>query len=256
MIEKNDLNWGGITYLSKMIPCQRSHISRVLKGELHLTPDQAIAVTRVLKLSEDAKEFFILQVEFERAGTNELREYLSKKIQSLRQKHQNLSNRMERKLSLVSEREAIYFSNWAWSAVHLATSIPSVKTAKEIATKLSLPIHLVEEVLLKLKEFDLVKKENGKWYFGGGSVHFPRDSALMKFYLTNWRQKAMDAMSFSDLNQVHFTNIQTVSRQDVDVLRERILNLVDEYKAISDPSSPEEMVCLNIDFFGIESKRT
>lgn len=242
---------GGISALAEAIPCQRSHLSRVLKGELHLTPDQALAAARALRFSEAETEYFLVLVDHERAGSKALRTRLAGKLKFLKQEHENIGRRIERLIVPASAREMEYFSSWIWVALHVLTSVPQLRTTKALAQRLQLGEALTQRYLERLAELGFVRRERQQWIFASGSLHTPAGSPVTSFHHGNWRQQAVLNVQRSDEEAVHFTNVQSISNRDVERLRQVVFRAIDEFRKIAEPSEPEDAFCLNFDFFRI-----
>lgn len=250
---KHEIEKGGrgqITKMAEAAQCQRSHLSRVLSGQLHLTLEQAFRVSRFLKLAETESAYFIKLVEFERSGDPEYRSSLKQELTRLRQIDEDLANRLKEP-TIAPERETIYYSAWYWSAIHILVSIPQYQTPRAIAERLHLSTAFVEKCLQRLREFDLVKFEKGRWQFSGSSIHLSKNSTLNSVQHSNWRSRAvLSSQNPADLG-VHYTVVQSLSVDDFETVKQLILKTIDDYTRIAKPSKEEELVCLTCDFFKV-----
>lgn len=61
----------------------------------------------------------------------------------------------------------------------------------------------------------------------------------------------MQKLDVAAQDDLFFTAPLTVSKSDAEQLHRRLLDLIAEAGAVVDPSAPEEMHCLNIDFFKV-----
>src|SRR5690349_4608042 len=90
---KHEIEKGGrgeITRMAEAAQCQRSHLSRVISGQLHLTMEQAFRISRFLKLAETESVYFIKLVEFERSGDPDYRANLRQELTRMRQNEEDL----------------------------------------------------------------------------------------------------------------------------------------------------------------------
>lgn len=242
-------NRGLLTRAAEALGCQRSYLSRVLLGELHLTPDHAFALCEFLNYGEEKRIFFQLLVERERAGSRTYRLHLDKRVSELRQAHQNLANQTGRKNLTQSDLQVRYFSSWIWTAVHFLTSIPKFQAPDVLAHHLGLPLTLVKNCLSSLKNDDFVKQDKQKWIYSGGEFHLDKGAANLLLHHQNWRARAMLDAQNDQTEGVHYTAVQTLSRADAAKIKEKLLSFIAETSRIAGPSNPEEAVVLTIDLF-------
>lgn len=242
-------NRGQISRAAEYLNCQRSYLSRVISDEPHLSPDHALQLSLFWKLKPDERDYFLTLVEHERAATPELRAYTLSKILELKKKHESIGNRTERKSEGFEAERVTYFSSWEWSAIHFMTSIPELQTAKKISEKLGLK---ESEVLKKLKvlvEREFVEEVRDRFIYKGGEFHAPKNSPLVLLHHQNWRARAvLDAQDFGN-DGLHYTNIQTMSREDAEKLKTLLLDFISESNRIAGPSKPEEAIAITCDLF-------
>lgn len=250
-IESEETSRGLITQMASAARCQRSHLSRVISGTLHLTPDQALGLTRYWNFNDEETDYFLTLVDRERAGSPELRDRLGKKLQASRRKQEDLTKRLKRMEVIPTGVDTSYYSAWYWSAIHILVSIPEYQTVETISRRLALPETMVKTCLETLEQQEFVKRSGGKWKIGTASIHLPRNTPVIGIHHNNWRQKAvMDAVQ-PDSDGVHYTVIQSISVSDFEKLKAMMLRWIDEYAAVASPSKEEELICFACDLFRV-----
>lgn len=238
--------------LAEAAGCHISYLSQVLHGNVHLTPDHAAALSDYWKLDGDDSEYFLNLVGFARAGSPSLRRILDKRIKEAKSRHQELSNRHRGAKQLSEEDFAEYYSNWYFSAIHILLGIPSYQTPQKIASRLMLSEEIVHTALEKLEQLKVIRRgKKGTWEISAGDVFLPKASALTTPYHTVWRERAMCDSQFRRPDSIHYTIVYSMSRKDVEKLRERILELIEEMRATIKNSANEELVTFTCDFFRI-----
>jgi len=78
---------GMIAALAKAARCQSPYFSRVLLGKAQLSLEQAHALQRPLGHNRSETAYFILLVEWARAGDRELKTFFLEQLESARAKH-------------------------------------------------------------------------------------------------------------------------------------------------------------------------
>lgn len=240
---------GQLSRAAEFLNCQRSYLSRVIAEELQLTPDHALQLTLFWKFSVDERDYFLALVDHERAATPELRAFNQSKILDLRKKNTSIESRTPRKVMEVGAEQVAYFSSWTWSAIHFLTSVPELQTPRALAERLGLREEIVLDQLHALARRNLVEEKRGRWIYKSGEFHAPKDSPLVLLHHQNWRTRAMlDAQSF-DNGSLHYTNVQTMSREDAEKIKALMLDFISESNRIAGPSEPEDGVVVLCDFF-------
>lgn len=244
-------SWGMVTKMAQAAGCQRSQLSRVLSGQINLTPDQAYGLCEFWALSEVEAKYFLKLVEHARAATKSYREKIESELRVMKRSQEDLSIRLKRPQIGESEVQSIYYSSWLWAAVHILVSIPEYRTINKISQRLSLDPIQVVEVLKVLKGHGLVKEKNDEWSFNSFATHLPQRSPFVSLHHANWRQRAV-LSSQSPLDEgVHYTVVQSVSLPDFQKIKDLILNLIDAYTKIASPSKEEELACFLCDWFRV-----
>lgn len=248
-MEQNLEQWGLLSAMAEAAHCQKSHMSRVLSHKVDLTLEQARGLCTFFKLDENESEYFLTLVELARAGTPELRQRFEKRIKLMRVEQEDLSKRLKKSNLGAEEKELLFYSAWYWTAIHILATIPEYQTLKAMAKKLSLTEDFVLHCLKLLEGYGLVRKENDRWIHNSSSFHVSKKSPLVSLHHSNWRARAvLDAQNPLNEN-LHFTVVQSISRQDYENLKQLFLNTIDEYNKIASPSQEEELICFCLDFF-------
>ena len=251
------LNWvkdqphGVLSRMAEALQCQNSHLSRVLNGHLHFVLDQAYAMSEFLNLGSDETDYFMSLVEFERSANPRYKTKLVQKMKSLKRRQENLSERFQLERIGEIQKEAVYYSSWMYSAIHILTTIPAYQEEGAISERLSLSLPLVRSVLSQLEQFGLVKKAGAKWKTTSEFIHLPKASPMNSVQNGNWRSRAVLKSQDYGADDLHYTVVQSLSRKDFEVVKQLFLDVLSKYKKVADPSKEEELACLCLDFFKV-----
>lgn len=224
-------------------------ISQVLNTEKDLSLEQGILICEYLGMSEAEREYFIALMEYERAGSKALKNYFLKRLQFLK-KQADLAVTKSGKAEEIREQDkAIFYSQWYHSAVRLLTSLSECKTLDTIAEKLKLPKSQVRKTLDFLASVGLVKESNGKYEMGPSRTWVPANSPYAARHHINWRLKAFETYQQMGEADLALTVPMTLSKQDAVRFRKLLVEFIESLNPLIDASEPEELRCLNVDFF-------
>ena len=98
-------------------------ISQIFKGDKDLSLEQAHKLTEYLGHTELERKYFLALVALERAGTADLRSYYKKEIRQLIAQSQDLSKRVKHTTGLSRDQQCLFYSDWIYSGLRLATEI-------------------------------------------------------------------------------------------------------------------------------------
>lgn len=248
-LKTQEAGWGVLTRLAKAAECHRPYLSKVVAGEAHLTASQLFGLAKYWQFSEAETEYLLRLLEIEKATQAKFKKYLRDKNEELKRKEEKLAKLVDRPALSPDSKDALYFSFWAWCAVHVLTSIPQFQTVKAISERLHLPPAQVEWMLATLAGWGSVKEEKGRWKFAANEHHISRESPLSVFHHSNWRQLAMLNAQKQLPESVHFTVVQSVSREDFEKIRGLVLEAIRNVAKIAGPSAEEKMYAFSCDFF-------
>jgi len=250
-IEANSGQRGYLTKLAKGANCQKSYLTLVVRGEVHFTPEHAMGLAEFWGLSDLESDYFLDLVSFERASTPSLRAKLKKRLVELQKANSDLGKRYSESGIDSSEAQAIYYSAWHMSAIHVTLSIPGTQSAEEISEKLQLPLEIVRTGLAKLREIGVVKNDGSKWKAAKGNLHVGKDSMFNSLNHQNWRTRAVADSQRKDSAGLHYTAVQSVSRDDFRKIRELLLKSIDQQRKIVAPSKDEILATFCCDWFEV-----
>lgn len=195
--------------------CKTAYVAQVLGGGAHFSLEQAEGINGLLEHSEDEGDFFLLLVQFARAGTERLRRRLRAQMKTLRDRQTNLKQRFGVRSELSEQEVLEFFSRWSIVAVHIAATIPRLKTRAAIAEALAVEPSLVKDALDFLIAKGLLEEKNGRLEPGPTKLFVGKDSAILKMHHANWRQKAIQYLDRDKADEnVHFTAVYSVSAVD------------------------------------------
>jgi uncharacterized protein (TIGR02147 family) len=250
-IESHRDEYGYKSKLADAAGCQKSFFSQVVNAHVHLTPEHALGLANYWKLNQREREYFLELVNYGRAGTKDLGDYIKEKLISLRKENEHLGKRYSQpNLSVPNDLAAVYYSSWHYSAIHILLTIPQYQTPAKVAKRLHLPEPYVVEILRQLQALELVTKhQDGSWRASKKSLHLPKDSVFNSVNNSNWRQRATESSFRGGSDHIHYTGVYSLSVDDLAKLRELIFETIDRSRQIVGPSSEEELVCMSCDLF-------
>lgn len=231
--------------------CQNSHLSRVLKDEINLTPDQAFLAGEFMKLNPRESDYFLTLVELARAGDPKYRQALEIKAAKLRVDSEDFGKRVQSKKLNNPINEMRYYSRWQYSALHVLTMKSGGVSMADCCHMINLTHEQAREDLDALVEMGLVVKSENTFTSTNKFIHLSKESPMNSIQHKNWRENASRSSQRQKSDGLHFTMVQTISEKDFLKIKELLFSTIDQYRKIADPSKEEKLICLCLDFFNV-----
>jgi uncharacterized protein (TIGR02147 family) len=235
--------------LAEAAGCQLSFFSQALHSHVHLTPDHAAGLAAFWGFDHDERDYFLELVNFARAGSSHLKAILSKRLSEIRERHENLAKRYKKEQTVRPEDQALYYSSWHLSAIHILLTIPEFRSVQQIAKRLGLPPVMIQESLDQMAKMGLAVKTGSSWHPGQTDIHLARDSVLTSMNHSNWRNRAVLDSYQRESGGMHYTAVHSLTRSDYEKIKEVTLKFLDQTRAVVRPSKEEELACLTLDWF-------
>lgn len=249
-LEQNSTERGYKTRLASAAGCKLSYLSQVLKGIAQLTPEHALALCDFWNLQLHERDYFLNLVHRDRAGTASLKKHYSNVLNDLRRRHTKLSSHLEPSAAsnVETERLQTYYRAWQISAVHIALSVPELQTITALARRLRIPISSVEAALGVLQKLGIVEHARGHWRLTKKNLHVSDNPDLSTLNHINWRQRGIMQLQERPSEGLHYTAVSSISRADIERVREVLVSAIKSTRSIIGPSKEEEIVSLLVDF--------
>lgn len=242
---------GQLLRLAKSASIHSSVLSQVFQGQRDLTSEQAVATADYFGLSDSEARYFHLLVQLERASTQRLKALVRQEIDEIREREEQIVQRIPVTSKLSDEQKALFYSNWFYSGARVLSSITQYQDLNVLSERLRLTRTQTDTVAAFLLQHGLcIEAKNGKIKPGPQSTHIDAKSPITARHHANWRIKAMEKHSnLSHRKELAYTAPLSLSEADAFKVRALILEFIESVCKVTDPSASETAFCLNIDWF-------
>jgi len=240
---------GELKNLAQKLQTHSSALSQILRGKQEFTLDQGVVVSEYFGLTPQEIDYFLTLIQLARAKTKKLQKIIYRQLARLR--IQTASYEPEQKIVSVSDKDrAIFYSTWYYSAIRLLTSIDGFETTESIARYYKLPNDIVEAVIEFLVDTGLCVREGGRIKIGPMRTHLDVDFQSRSRHHLNWRIKGLDRVTSPKPQEFFFSFPMCLTEDNAASVKKILLETLDRVeKVLSDPSKPQKLSCLNIDWF-------
>jgi uncharacterized protein (TIGR02147 family) len=224
-------------------------VSQIFKGDKQLSLELSLELADYIGLNEEETDFFILLVEFAKAGSHKLQNKFLGQIKKRQEKVKKIENRIKKEFELSEEAKAIFYSSWIYSGVRLLTAVKGYQDASSIAKKLGLPRPVIQRVVDFLIQNRLVEVKKDLLVASDLSTHIGSSNMLVLKHHQNWRLQGFQKMNFNEESDLFYTGPTALSKEASQEIRNMILKFIESFRKTAGPSDSEETHCLNIDWF-------
>jgi uncharacterized protein (TIGR02147 family) len=237
--------------LAEAAKCQPSFLSQALAGSVHLTVDHAAGIADFWHFTRDESRYWLALVQEERASHSALKKSCKEQRMEIRDKQKDLAQRLNYpKLSSASE-QARYYRSWLMPALHIAVSIPELRTPGSLAAHFQVAVTDVLQALSELEQLGLVKRVTPqRWNLTGQFLHLDTESPFFSTHHINWRfRSAAHLQQIGPRESLHYTSVVSLAAKDLPRLEELARRFIADAHELISKSKEEKLVCLTLDLF-------
>ncbi len=144
-----------------------------------------------------------------------------------------------------------YYSAWFYFAIHIALVIPELQEVNALSKRFNLPVDLVVSVISFLQDCGLVIQENCEYKFTTTRIHLDRNSDFIQRHHINWRSQCLQSVEKNLKEDMHFSTVFTISKSDYYLVRESLINAIENVRKIIRPSASEDLAAITLDLFKV-----
>ncbi len=246
---KNEKKRGMQSAYSKAAGCKNSYFSQMLKTKINLTQEHAINLCNLWQFNEMETEYFLLLLDYARAGTIKLKEFIHKKLNDIRRKSSELA--IQFTPAKDSKKFYEYYSSWYYAAIHMALGIKGLDTPYNISKRLYINEKKVNKCLSYLKKVGLADEKNGFWKSTEKNIHLPRESFMASPQHKNIRIFSLNKLDEENENDMFFSSFYSLSYEDFFIIRDELLKTLTKIRQKVLQSKEEDVFCLICDWFKV-----
>lgn len=250
---KRNKHKGLISQIAEVCGCDRTYISQILKGKADLLPDHMIRLTHFLNLNESESDYLLHLLLKDRANSLSSKNLFETKLANARENASEISKRVKSKKDseeiISEEHKTLYYSNLLIPVIHTLTSIENFQTIESISKKLHCTETFVIQTLNLLEDMKLIHRSKDKFIHSGKNIYLKRDAAhIYSLHL----QSRLEAVKRSfNKEDIHFTNIFTIAKEDLEVVKSQIIKLIEDQRNTVHASGSQVACVFCCDFYSV-----
>lgn len=224
-------------------------LSQALQTDKHLSLETSAEICEYIGLGEKESEYFLLLVDYQRAGAFKLKKILERKLDKEQRIASQLQNRITKDRELTDVEKMQFYSSWAYSAIRIISALPNMNDIHSISDYLKIPVARVKEIVDFLIEKNLCQLQDGKLTYGVQQTYIGISSPFVVRHHTNWRLQGLQKMELRRDEDLFYTHTLALSNEAAEKIRLLLPRFIEEILAISRPSESETVRCISIDWF-------
>lgn len=245
---------GEVARMATAVGIYPTLLSQVFSQKKHLTLDMALKVAEYVCLNELETEYFLALIQFERSNDKSVQKYWKKKIDYFKNENLKLKNRISHESKALTDPErAVYYSSYVYTCVrqYLLTGEKG-RSLNEICERFNLPRIRAAQIMKQMLDFQLISEENGLFKIVNNSTYIEKGSPHLLKHFVNWRLKAIQQHEDLSDNELMFTAVVSLSRDDFNRLREEMAQFIKKFFDTVHASPAEDVATINLDWFWVK----
>jgi uncharacterized protein (TIGR02147 family) len=229
-----------------------SLISIVLAGKQNFSLEHAFRITEFLGLGPRESEYFILLVQWERAGSENLRHLFHTQILRIQKEMSRVTARAPKTERTVGKDELLeYYGSWDHSAVHMCLRNPATQDYASIGKRLGIDLARVKKSIAVLEKIGFIQRKKGRFVVVDQHFHFGEHSPALRMLHLNSRNAAIRSLDDEKKSDLHYSVLVSADSDSRRKLRELLLELVGKTQELFQHAKDEELFALNLDLFDL-----
>lgn len=242
---------GGRSRLADFLNCKLGFISQVLSGDADFSLEHGLLIAEYLQLSDSEKDFFLLLLQKDRAGSTKLQKHFQIQIDKILKERLEVRSRLKKASEVSEDQFRTYYSKWYYTAIHMCTLIPSLRTADKIHKYLCIPIEEVVAALSELEAMGFIQRKEREFLPQKRRYHLSEKSPTLKNHHTNWRLASVRSLDSKATDDLHYSSVMSISQSAFLEIRKLLLEAVENSEPIIESAKDEGVYTLTIDLFEV-----
>lgn len=242
---------GGRSRLAQILGCHPGFISLVLSKRSDFSPEHGIQIAEHFRLDAEEKDYLILLIQKDRAGSISLKKHYEEKLRSIQKMRMEVKSHIQTTHELSAEEQLQYYESWFLTALHMCILVPQLRNIPAMASYLNIPLEQVKAGLAILENIGLVKQTKGIFLSTQKRIHLGKKGFALKKHHTNWRLHAITSLDRSSDHDLHYSSVMSISYQAAAQIKEILLESIRGSEPIIKEAVDEGVFALNLDLFEV-----
>lgn len=242
---------GGRAKLAKLLGCQPGFVSIVLAEKSDFTPEHGMQIAEYLHLNMEEKNYFLLLLQKDRAGSVALRQHYETQIKAIQNQKKEVKSRIAVTHEISFEDQMRYYQSWFQTAVHMCTLVPRLRTPAAMSEYLYVPIETIKQTLETLLQLGVVTQKNGQFSSTQKRMHISEKNIALKTHHANWRHRALNALDFNNEEALHYSSVMSISKSAMTEIKQILLKAIESSEPVIKEAKDEGVFALTMDLFEV-----
>lgn len=245
---------GSQSALAGAILCQPSYLTKILKGETELSPEQADATAQFFHLGDEEAESLLWLVLRERAGTPALKKRFTKYILDMRKKQVDQfratpdHNEIETLKKFQREDLIVYYAHWYYAAAHMLMTIPGEHTVESLSRDLQVSKGALQVMLRHLEKMGIVEFKNGSYKVTANEIFLNAADTTIKKWHLSWRNRLLQVLDTPPMKgDFHHTYLISCTEEDIAQIRKFFEDAIKKTFEVARSAKSERAIVIGID---------
>lgn len=234
-----------------MLGCHAGFISLVLAGKSDFSVEHAIQIADFLHLNLEEKNYLLLLVQKDRAGSVLLKQHYEAQLKDIQKEKKEIKSRISTTHALSSEEQLKYYEHWFLAALHMCTLVPHLRTPSAMAGYLNLSAETTKNALETLKNLGIITQKGNTFESTQKRIHLGEKNLALKIHHSNWRARSLNSLDYISEADLHYSSIMSISKTTMAEIKQILLKAIQDSEAPIKTAKDEGVFALTIDLYEI-----
>lgn len=225
--------------IARLLNCKPAYITQILNSHLNFSMDQTVLVTDFLNLSKEETAFFILLVQYNKAGSKKLEDYLLEQIQDMQLKAKKDMGVINSPSKKGKEKYpvdiSVFASSWMHSAIPFLVEGEKCNTIDMLGIRLKTAEDIVKSIVTSLVNASILSiDDEGIITMNHLNLQvMSSDPISERNYHIAWRQKSLlDLSDFKSRTIRPTSTILTIKKKYLKELKSILNNTFKDFRRV------------------------
>lgn len=246
---------GAKSKLAEHLGVRPSLVSLALSETQGFSLEQGLKVAGFLGLDADEREFLLLLLQRDRAGSHALKLHFQGLIDRRIADRNKIRGRVRSAQGKLSEEDLHeYYGAWFHTAVHMCVRNGKRRSIPAIAEDLRIEPARVKESLKLLGRLGFVRETAGEFLPTDQRFHVSSESKALRAHHSNWRQSALRSLDEARPEDLHYSLVFSADDEAFAKIRQILLRSVETADTVIRDAKDKRVYAFNWDLFAVTRK--
>ncbi len=243
---------GSRSRLAEHLGVRLSYISIVLAGKQDFSPEHGMKIGNFLGLNAKETEHLILLIQWERAGSADLKRLYADQISRTQKERGRFTSYTSKETRALEEKELVeYYGYWDHITVHMCLRNPEFQSTQAISKRLGIEPARVLRSLALLEKIGFIQRRKDRYKLIDQHFHLGEKSTALRMHTINSRHAAIRSIDNENKDDLHYSIVVSADPEVREKIRNLLVDVINNSLPLIQNAKDELVFAINLDLFDV-----